>query len=74
LPKTTIKEINDLREQAYCTRLRRVLSLDTPGAKDRIEVAKKNYSAIEITPLFMVTWEARIVIPCEKKRTSHHNR
>jgi len=33
-------------------------SLDTPETKDRIEVAKKNYSAIEITPLFMATWRA----------------
>jgi nitroimidazol reductase NimA-like FMN-containing flavoprotein (pyridoxamine 5'-phosphate oxidase superfamily) len=33
-------------------------SLDTPEAKDRIEVANKNYSAIEITPLFMATWRA----------------
>ncbi len=33
-------------------------SLDTPEAKDRIEVAKKNYSAIEITPLFMATRRA----------------
>ena len=33
-------------------------SLDSPEAKDRIEVAKKNYSAIEITPLFMATWRA----------------
>jgi nitroimidazol reductase NimA-like FMN-containing flavoprotein (pyridoxamine 5'-phosphate oxidase superfamily) len=33
-------------------------SLDIPEAKDRIELAKKNYSSIEITPLFMVTWKA----------------
>ena len=25
---------------------------------DMVEVAKKNYSAIEITPLFMATWRA----------------
>jgi hypothetical protein len=28
-------------------------SLDIPEAKDRIELAKKNYSAIEITPIFI---------------------
>ena len=33
-------------------------SLDSPEAMDRIELAKKNYSAIEITPLFMATWKA----------------
>jgi hypothetical protein len=33
-------------------------SLDRPEAKDRIELAKKNYSAIELTPLFMATWRA----------------
>jgi general stress protein 26 len=33
-------------------------SLDSPEAKDRIELAKTSYSAIEITPLFMDTWRA----------------
>ena len=33
-------------------------SLDSPEAMDRIELAKKNYSAIEISPLFMATWRA----------------
>jgi nitroimidazol reductase NimA-like FMN-containing flavoprotein (pyridoxamine 5'-phosphate oxidase superfamily) len=33
-------------------------SLDSPEAKDRIEVAKKNYSVIEITPRFMASWKA----------------
>jgi nitroimidazol reductase NimA-like FMN-containing flavoprotein (pyridoxamine 5'-phosphate oxidase superfamily) len=33
-------------------------SIDTPEAKDRIEIAKNGYSAIEITPLFMATWKA----------------
>jgi nitroimidazol reductase NimA-like FMN-containing flavoprotein (pyridoxamine 5'-phosphate oxidase superfamily) len=33
-------------------------SVDTPEAKDRIEIAKNHYSAIEITPLFMGTWKA----------------
>jgi nitroimidazol reductase NimA-like FMN-containing flavoprotein (pyridoxamine 5'-phosphate oxidase superfamily) len=33
-------------------------SIDTPEAKDRIEIAKNHYSAIEITPLFMATWKA----------------
>lgn len=32
-------------------------SIDTPEAKDRIEIAKNHYSAIEITPLFMATWK-----------------
>jgi nitroimidazol reductase NimA-like FMN-containing flavoprotein (pyridoxamine 5'-phosphate oxidase superfamily) len=30
-------------------------SLESPEAKDRIEIAKNHYSAIEITPLFMAT-------------------
>ena len=33
-------------------------SLDSPEAMDRIELAKKNYSVIEISPLFMATWRA----------------
>jgi nitroimidazol reductase NimA-like FMN-containing flavoprotein (pyridoxamine 5'-phosphate oxidase superfamily) len=33
-------------------------SLESPEAKDRIEIAKNHYSAIEITPLFMATWRA----------------
>ena len=33
-------------------------SIDSPEAKDRIEIAKNHYSAIEITPLFMATWKA----------------
>jgi nitroimidazol reductase NimA-like FMN-containing flavoprotein (pyridoxamine 5'-phosphate oxidase superfamily) len=33
-------------------------SVDTPEAKDRIEIAKNHYSAIGITPLFMGTWKA----------------
>lgn len=33
-------------------------SLDSPEAKERIEIAKRHYSAIEITPLFMATWKA----------------
>ena len=33
-------------------------SIDTPEAKDRIEVAKNHYSAVEITPLFMASWKA----------------
>ncbi len=33
-------------------------SVDSPESKDRIELAKKNYSAIEITPLFMATRRA----------------
>jgi hypothetical protein len=31
-------------------------SLDSAEAKGRIETAKNNYSAIEITPLFIATW------------------
>jgi nitroimidazol reductase NimA-like FMN-containing flavoprotein (pyridoxamine 5'-phosphate oxidase superfamily) len=33
-------------------------SLDSPEAKERIEVAKKYYSVVEITPRFMATWKA----------------
>lgn len=33
-------------------------SLDSPEAKERVEGAKDNYSAIEIAPLFMATWRA----------------
>jgi nitroimidazol reductase NimA-like FMN-containing flavoprotein (pyridoxamine 5'-phosphate oxidase superfamily) len=33
-------------------------SIDSPESKDRIEIAKNHYSAIEITPLFMATWKA----------------
>lgn len=33
-------------------------SIDSQEAKDRIEIAKNHYSAIEITPLFMATWKA----------------
>ena len=32
-------------------------SIDSPEAKDRIEIAKTHYSVIEITPLFMATWK-----------------
>jgi nitroimidazol reductase NimA-like FMN-containing flavoprotein (pyridoxamine 5'-phosphate oxidase superfamily) len=38
--------------------MRYVESIDSPEAKDRIEIAKNHYSAIEITPLFMATWKA----------------
>lgn len=38
--------------------MRYVGSIDSPEAKDRIEIAKNHYSAIEITPLFMATWKA----------------
>jgi nitroimidazol reductase NimA-like FMN-containing flavoprotein (pyridoxamine 5'-phosphate oxidase superfamily) len=37
--------------------LRYLGSADSPEAKARIELTK-NYSAIEITPLFMATWKA----------------
>lgn len=37
-------------------------SLDSQEAKDRIELAKNNYSAIEITPLFMATWRAQALL------------
>jgi nitroimidazol reductase NimA-like FMN-containing flavoprotein (pyridoxamine 5'-phosphate oxidase superfamily) len=59
--KGTAKVIDD---SEYATKIlshnlvRYVGSLDSPEAKDRIELAKKNYSAIEITPLFMATWRA----------------
>ena len=33
-------------------------SIDRPEAKDRIEIAKNPYSAIEIASLFMATWKA----------------
>jgi nitroimidazol reductase NimA-like FMN-containing flavoprotein (pyridoxamine 5'-phosphate oxidase superfamily) len=33
-------------------------SIDSPEAKDRIEVAKNHYSAIEFMPLFMASWKA----------------
>lgn len=33
-------------------------SLESPEAKERMEIARKHYSAIEITPLFMATWKA----------------
>lgn len=32
-------------------------SLDSPGAKERLEISK-NYSAIEITPDYMASWKA----------------
>jgi nitroimidazol reductase NimA-like FMN-containing flavoprotein (pyridoxamine 5'-phosphate oxidase superfamily) len=32
-------------------------SIDSPASKDRIEIAKNQYSAIEFTPLFMATWK-----------------
>lgn len=32
-------------------------SLDSPEAKERLEIAK-DYSAIEITPLYMASWKA----------------
>jgi hypothetical protein len=32
--------------------------LDSPEAKDRIEIAKIYYSAVEIATLFMATWKA----------------
>jgi hypothetical protein len=32
--------------------------LDSPEAKDRIEIAKTYHSAVEIAPLFMATWKA----------------
>jgi hypothetical protein len=35
-------------------------SADSPEAKARLEVAKENYSAIEITPHFMATWKAEM--------------
>lgn len=38
--------------------MRYVGSVDTQEAKDRIEIAKNYYSAVEITPLFMATWKA----------------
>jgi nitroimidazol reductase NimA-like FMN-containing flavoprotein (pyridoxamine 5'-phosphate oxidase superfamily) len=38
--------------------MRYVGSIDSPEARDRIEIAKNQYSAIEITPLFMATWKA----------------
>jgi len=59
--KGTAKVVDDPK---YATKIlsrnlvRYTGSLDTPDAKGRIEVAKKNYSAIEITPLFMATWRA----------------
>lgn len=33
-------------------------AVDSPEAKDRLEIAKNHYSAIEITPLFIATWKA----------------
>jgi general stress protein 26 len=33
-------------------------SADSPEAKERLAVAKDNYSAIEITPHFIATWKA----------------
>ncbi|HET6808206.1 MAG TPA: pyridoxamine 5'-phosphate oxidase family protein [Nitrososphaera sp.] len=33
-------------------------SLDSPEAKDRIEIARNNYSVVEITPRFMASWKA----------------
>lgn len=33
-------------------------SIDSPEAKDRIEIAKNNYSVVEITPRFMASWKA----------------
>jgi nitroimidazol reductase NimA-like FMN-containing flavoprotein (pyridoxamine 5'-phosphate oxidase superfamily) len=32
-------------------------SIDSPASKDRLEIAKNQYSAIEFTPLFMATWK-----------------
>ena len=59
--KGTAKVIDD---PEYATKIlsrnlvRYMGSLDSPEAKDRIELARKNYSAIEITPLFMAMWRA----------------
>jgi nitroimidazol reductase NimA-like FMN-containing flavoprotein (pyridoxamine 5'-phosphate oxidase superfamily) len=33
-------------------------SLDNPEDKDRIEIARNNYSVVEITPRFMASWKA----------------
>jgi nitroimidazol reductase NimA-like FMN-containing flavoprotein (pyridoxamine 5'-phosphate oxidase superfamily) len=33
-------------------------SAESPEAVERIELAKKNYSAVEITPLFIAAWKA----------------
>ena len=33
-------------------------SADSPEAKERLEIAKEHYSAIEITPHFIATWKA----------------
>ena len=33
-------------------------SVDSPEAKDRIEVAKNHYSVVEISPRFMASWKA----------------
>jgi hypothetical protein len=33
-------------------------SIDRPEAKDRFEIAKNHYSAVEIALLFMATWKA----------------
>jgi nitroimidazol reductase NimA-like FMN-containing flavoprotein (pyridoxamine 5'-phosphate oxidase superfamily) len=32
-------------------------SADSPEAKERLELAKEHYSAIEITPHFIATWK-----------------
>jgi nitroimidazol reductase NimA-like FMN-containing flavoprotein (pyridoxamine 5'-phosphate oxidase superfamily) len=37
--------------------MRYVGSIDSPEAKSRIEMAKKYYSVVEITPLYMATWK-----------------
>lgn len=38
--------------------IRHLGSIDSPEAKDQIEIAKNYYSAVEIAPLFMATWKA----------------
>lgn len=59
--KAKAKVIDDSQYAARITsrNLERYMgSADSPEAKERLETAKKQYSAIEISPMFIATWKA----------------